>query len=253
MMAEIEKQNANVLNSNQIRKAKAKNPFAKISDVVYDVLVEAILSSAISPGSKLNIAYIAERLGVSRTPVLNAIEQLKERGLVIEVCESSKYRNYYVFDISNDSLSDLFVVRKAMESSCSATCASKVGLINLDNIKKLANDFNNIWKEYVNNIGSAPSASKLAEIDIEFHYLLVLSTGNKYLIEIFNLHKDIMRYSSIRTCNHIATEKDKNNLLMIESQHISIYRAIESGLPELASKAMGVHIDFCHQRCLMVR
>lgn len=44
----------------QIRKAQDRNPFVKISDIVYDILSEAILSSTIAPGSKLNISSIAE-------------------------------------------------------------------------------------------------------------------------------------------------------------------------------------------------
>ena len=84
----------NIFNPNRIQDVQRENPFAKISDIVYDILAEAILSTSILPGSKLNIASIAEQLQVSRTPVFTAIERLKESGLVIESYETGKYRSY---------------------------------------------------------------------------------------------------------------------------------------------------------------
>lgn len=86
----------------QIRKAQDRNPFVKISDIVYDILSEAILSSTIAPGSKLNISSIAENLNISHTPVFQAVDRLKNSGLIVESNETSKYHSYRVLDISND-------------------------------------------------------------------------------------------------------------------------------------------------------
>ena len=55
-----------------ITAAQEKNPFAKISDIVYELLEKAIFSSAIPPGSKLNISKLAEQMGVSTSPVTRA-------------------------------------------------------------------------------------------------------------------------------------------------------------------------------------
>ena len=62
-----------------IAAAQEKNPFAKISDIVYELLEKAIFSSAIPPGSKLNISKLAEQLVVSTkicsTPLLRCANQ----------------------------------------------------------------------------------------------------------------------------------------------------------------------------------
>ena len=80
-----------------ITAAQEKNPFAKISDIVYELLEKAIFSSAIPPGSKLNISKLAEQMGVSTSPVTRAVERLEENGLVTAVRSSdSKYRSYFV-------------------------------------------------------------------------------------------------------------------------------------------------------------
>ena len=86
-----------VFRDQNITAAQEKNPFAKISDIVYELLEKAIFSSAIPPGSKLNISKLAEQMGVSTSPVTRAVERLEENGLVTAVRSSdSKYRSYFV-------------------------------------------------------------------------------------------------------------------------------------------------------------
>lgn len=119
-----------------ITAAQEKNPFAKISDIVYELLEKAIFSSAIPPGSKLNISKLAEQMGVSTSPVTRAVERLEENGLVTAVRSSdSKYRSYFVFDLSGESLEDLFVARRAIEGEAAFLCAQKRTLIDLPGSK----------------------------------------------------------------------------------------------------------------------
>ena len=125
----------------QIRKAQDRNPFVKISDIVYDILSEAILSSTIAPGSKLNISSIAENLNISRTPVFQAVDRLKNSGLIVESNETSKYHSYRVLDISNESLTNLFTARKAIETIAASICATNVALIDIAQLKKWLQNF----------------------------------------------------------------------------------------------------------------
>lgn len=125
-----------------IAAAQEKNPFARISDIVYELLEKAIFSSAIPPGSKLNISKLAEQMGVSTSPVTRAVERLEENGLVTAVRSSdSKYRSYFVFDLSGESLEDLFVARRAIEGEAAFLCAQKRALIDLPRLQQLADQF----------------------------------------------------------------------------------------------------------------
>ena len=84
-----------------IEEIQNQNPFVRISEAVYSILEDAILSSKLRPGSKLKINKIADELNVSGTPVREAVERLTSRGLVIEsMINGGKYKNYYVFDLS---------------------------------------------------------------------------------------------------------------------------------------------------------
>lgn len=253
-MSERSKQSIPLFDPRNIARAQEKNPFAKISDIVYDILAEAILSSAITPGSKLNIAKLSEQMGVSNSPVTRAVERLVEDGLVTEVrTDGSKYRNYFVFDMSNQSLMDLFVARRAIESEAAFLCAQKRLLIDLDSLKRLANSFQEAWQDVAREPNSAPAVSERAKIDLEFHRQLVMATENKYLIDMFLSIGGTLNYLSIRNCEFVSTEPRKDNLLIMGSQHVSICSAIESGIPQMARTAMQNHIDFCSNFCLINR
>ena len=92
-----------------------------------------------------------------------------------------------------------------------------------------------------------------AKIDLEFHHQLVLTTENEYLIDMFETLQGTLHYLSIRSCEFVATEQKKDNLIVMGSQHVAICSAIGLGLPELARSAMERHIDFCCSRCLINR
>ena len=222
-----------------ITAAQEKNPFAKISDIVYELLEKAIFSSAIPPGSKLNISKLAEQMGVSTSPVTRAVERLEENGLVTAVRSSdSKYRSYFVFDLSGESLEDLFVARRAIEGEAAFLCAQKRALIDLPRLQKLADQFQIAWQDFAQDLDSAPTVSERAKIDLEFHHQLVLTTENKYLIDMFETLQGTLHYLSIRSCEFVATERKKDNLIVMGSQHVAICSAIGLGLPELARSAM---------------
>ena len=81
----------------------------------------------------------------------------------------------------------------------------------------------------------------------------MLTTENPYLIEMFETLQGTLHYLSIRSCEFVATERKKDNLIVMGSQHVAICSAIGLGLPELARSAMERHIDFCCNRCLINR
>ena len=166
----------------QIRKAQDRNPFVKISDIVYDILSEAILSSTIAPGSKLNISSIAENLNISHTPVFQAVDRLKNSGLIVESNETSKYHSYRVLDISNESLTNLFTARKAIETTAASICATNVALIDIAQLKKMAAEFRTVWSLYANGRGTSADFADRETLDRAFHNEIVLATENNAII-----------------------------------------------------------------------
>ena len=62
---------------------RKRNPFLSLSDIVYDILLQEIVSFRMAPGSRVNESTIAELLGVSRSPVKNALTRLMHNSYVV--------------------------------------------------------------------------------------------------------------------------------------------------------------------------
>lgn len=85
---------------------------------------------------------LAEEFNVSPTPVREAIGRLLEAGLVTTGSDANRKRNnYYVFDISDDQIEDLFAVRSAMEGCATFLCAQNGSGRDYSELKALANSF----------------------------------------------------------------------------------------------------------------
>lgn len=240
------------ISAQAVRDALEKNPFEKLSDIVFTVLEGAIISSELPPGLRLNVAKLAAELDVSATPVREAIDQLCLKGLVrAEQRGDGKYFNYYVFDISNTLIEDLFVARKSVESTAAYICAERNWHVDLQELGRLAEGFQNALKGHAAGLSDEnPDISITVRLDMAFHSTIVRSTGNDCLIRMYEAIGKMVEYLSVRTNQFLVSEQNPDNLLMLGSQHMAIYRAIKLGFPELARQAMEKHIDFCANSCL---
>lgn len=92
-----------------------------LTDVVYEAIYDAIVGKVLPPGEALTEATIAERLGVSKTPVREAFLQLRKIGLL----EPDGSRGLRVIRLSQDALRELYEVREALETFAAARCAER--------------------------------------------------------------------------------------------------------------------------------
>lgn len=232
-----------------IKAEQEKNPFAKLVDIVYQILESQILSTRLMPGSKLRINSIADELNVSATPVREAIEQLDEMGLVISSKTKGKYKTYTVFDIDDKEVADLFTVRKSIESTSAYICAQRNWDVDISVLEGQLEDFLTLTQKYIDG----GSTLELSEIDITFHRAIVSFTGNTHLEEIYDSLSKRLQYLSIRTCDFMTGAPRKEDLRMLYVQHKAVVNAIKMGFPELAREAMVSHIDYCAENCIKNR
>ena len=85
--------------------------YKPLRDIVFEALREAIIAGQLRPGERLMEVQIADELGVSRTPVREAIRKLELEGFVIMVPR----KGAYVSDISIKDITDVFEIRRALE------------------------------------------------------------------------------------------------------------------------------------------
>ena len=241
------------ISADSVREVLEKNPFEKLSNIVFRILEEAILSSELSPGERLNVAKIAGELEVSATPVREAIDQLCTKGLVrVEQKGDGKYSNYYVFDISNASVKNLFVARKSIEGAAAYLCAEQNWRVDLDELGSLAEEFQRRMRAVVEGTVNKDKLTG-SRLDMRFHKLLINATENEFLISMYGAIEKMVEYMSIRTFRFNTLGQNTERLLQIGNQHVSIYHAIKLGFPELARSAMDKHIDLCANSCLQNR
>ena len=225
-------------------------PFLKMNDLVYRLLEEAILTARFQPGDRLHVSSIAKELNVSITPVRNAVKRLVEGGLVEEDPDS---KTYYVFNISDKLLEDIFDARRMFEGAAAAMCAQRYTLINRKALRYMAEEFQKLWLQSIDTASDPENMRRRAEIDQEFHNLLIHSTENEYMIRYYEELRQAQTHSLLRAMDFWDRDPNPDNKRILAGQHLAIYRAIESGLPELARKAAEDHMDFCKFRCIVNR
>ena len=212
----------------------AGSPESKLRDIVTDMLYEDIVSLKIAPGTKLNVNQLALSLGISRTPVAEAIANLTSRGFIVS---KPGHSGSYVLDLNLVDMTDLYRVRSAIESEAAALCAFSADEKTIHELSLLADAF----KESVMN----KDIQGMKDTDLPFHQLIVASCGNPYLRQLYDvlLPKLTMYQSSM--LNFIANSDSNTNpwMLKVTFNHSSVVSAIRLRMPEFARQAMREHVD----------
>lgn len=220
------------MNSVQLKSYLEKNPNAKLRDVVSEMLYDEIVSLRFAPGSKLNVNSIASSLGISRTPVAEAIQSLYERGFVTTKADAN---GYFVIDLNMRDMIDLYDLRSTLECEAAALCAMHASEAAICELERLANEF----KEYV----IAGDTAGMIATDFPFHHLIIESCGNVYLQKCYDLLLPNLTMYQSSMINIISSARDNPWSTNLIYNHIAIVGAVKMHIPELARQAMSEHIN----------
>lgn len=199
--------------------------FLPLRDVVFNTLRKAILTGELKPGERLMEIHLASRLGVSRTPIREAIRKLELEGLVTMIPR----RGAEVAQITEKSLQDVLEVRRALDVLCVELACDRITSEEKTALKKACEAF-----EQATVSGDATT---IAEADVALHNIIVQATGNQRLIQLINnLSEQMYRYRF----EYIKDEKGHDNLI---SEHRMIYESILQGDRKKAAEAARLHID----------
>ena len=159
------------------------NEYLPLRDVVFQTLRQAILSGQLQPGERLMEIHLAKQLGVSRTPVREAIRKLELEGLVSTIPR----RGAVVAEITRTDMEDVLEVRHALEDLAVRRASENMSEEQLNELKKASARF----EECVRKDDLRASA----QADEEFHEIISEATGNRRLLQILNnLRGQIYRY-----------------------------------------------------------
>ena len=211
------------------------NEYLPLRDVVFNTLRDAILTGKLVPGERLMENQLAEKLGVSRTPVREALRMLELENLV----ELVPRKGAQVLDMSEKDIVNILEVRSALEGLATSVACKKMSKEDLQQLKNMEVDFEKAVAE--NDV------EHFVDIDEDFHDLIFAATENDKLINIFrNLRIQLYRYRMAQAKNN------ETSMSTIVAHHRSIIRAIENhDAEEGASIAQG-HIKYQTESILRV-
>ena len=201
------------------------NEYLPLRDVVFNTLRQAILRGELKPGERLMETQLANKLGVSRTPIREALRKLELEGLVNMVPR----KGAEVADITEKSLRDVLEVRKALEELSVQLACEKITEEEIEELKRVAERF----KDTLND----QDVTKIAEADVAFHDVIYTATDNQKLILLLNnLREQMYRYR----VEYLKKEEAYPQLI---AEHEELIDNISKRNKEEATRIMCEHID----------
>ena len=201
------------------------NEYLPLRDVVFNTLRQAILKGELKPGERLMEIQLANKLGVSRTPIREAIRKLELEGLVLMIPR----KGAEVAEITEKNMLDVLEVRKALEELAAHLACERITEEGLAELKAAAKEFEQVLK--------TDDVTKIAEADVKFHDVLYLSTDNQRLITLLNNLREQMYRFRVE-----YLKKEEFHPLLLE-EHKKIIEAIESHDQDRANSIIDLHID----------
>lgn len=201
------------------------NEYLPLRDVVFNTLRQAILKGELEPGERLMEIQLADRLGVSRTPIREAIRKLELEGLVLMIPR----KGAEVAKISEKNLRDVLEVRRSLEELAIELACERMTEDDMENLEAAQEAFRQAVE--------TGDPMTIAETDEAYHDVIYNGTGNNKLMQILNnLREQMYRYR----LEYIKDEDKRQNLL---AEHSQILSAIKKRQVEDAKKAIREHID----------
>ena len=203
--------------------------FLPLRDVVFNTLRQASLRGELKPGERLMEIQLANKLGVSRTPIREAIRKLELEGLVLMIPR----KGAEVAEITEKNMLDVLEVRRALEELAVKLACERITEEEIQELKDAADAFQKILSE--------KDITKIAEADEAFHDVIFKSTGNDRLIQLLNsLREQMYRYR----LEYLKREEYHPQLLEEHQQIIDrITRKDQSEAAELIDRHIGNQVD----------
>lgn len=201
------------------------NECLPLRDVVFNTLRKAILRGELKPGERLMEIQLANKLGVSRTPIREAIRKLELEGLVLMIPR----KGAEVAQITEKNMQDVLEVRKALEELSVQLACERITPEQVEEMKMAAEDFRKVLK--------SGDVTKIAEADVKFHDIIFAATNNQRLITLLNnLREQMYRF-------RVEYLKQKECYPQLLEEHDKLIALISGGEIEEACELMGCHID----------
>ncbi|WP_127143986.1 GntR family transcriptional regulator [Pelagibacterium montanilacus] len=198
-----------------------------LADQAFEWLEEAIIKGDYPPGARLDELALSKAFGISRGPVREAILRLEGKRLVERIARSG----VRVAQRSHDDLVQLLTVREALEGMACRLATERITAADLDELDKLLTT-------HEKDIGLQAGAHYFQKPgDYDFHFRIILASGNRRLIEM--LSEDL--YHMLRVYRYRSSERAGRAKEAL-NEHRKILAAMRARDPDQAEREMRAHL-----------
>lgn len=205
---------------------------ARLGDEVYSAIFARIMSLEIAPGAKITVDAMARQLGVSQTPIREALARLESEGLV----NKTHLIGYSAApQLSARQFTDLYELRLLLEPFAARRCAETMPKEVIGQLEALCAEM----EALAHNEG-LDSYAQFAQLDMAFHDQIAVSAGNELVVEaLARLHTHVHLF---RLLFHARVTKSAID------EHEKVLTAIKARDPDAAEAAMREHIERSRDR-----
>jgi DNA-binding GntR family transcriptional regulator len=197
------------------------------AEEAYTRLYDEILNGKLEPGSRLLETELAEWVGISRTPVREALKRLESEGLVV----AEPNLGLVVASFDSRMINELYAVREVLEGTAAAFAARHASDSEVAVLREIANRDKEIGDD----------VALIYENNKQFHSTLYSSAHNQFLLKTLRILRGSMALLGKTTLSQ--PERQKSSI----EQHERIVSAIERRAPEEAEQAARAHIRDAHR------
>ena len=199
--------------------------YKPLRDIVFETLREAIINQTLKPGERLMEIQLAEEMGLSRTPVREAIRKLELEGLVVMVPR----KGAYVAGISMKDIHEVYELRSALEALAASLAAVR---ITDEELEEMERQMVREAKETEEN-----NLQGIVSIDTTFHDLLYQAAHNQRLVQFINILQEQLQRFRAATLSRPGRSK------YALEEHKKIVEALANKDAKLAAKLATEHIE----------
>jgi DNA-binding GntR family transcriptional regulator len=207
--------------------------YKPLREMVSDTLREAIVAGTLKPGERLMEIQLAEELGVSRTPVREAIRKLELEGFVIMIPR----RGTYVADLSIKDVNEVFEIRTALDVLAAGLAVERITEEELEQLERLLVQIG----AYI----ELEDIEKIVEADGQFHDILYRASRNDRLVGIINNLRE--QFTRFRSISMAYPGRIKNTI----EEHRQLVEAIAQRNVALAQQLAREHMENAEQTLLL--
>jgi DNA-binding GntR family transcriptional regulator len=207
------------------------NPFLPLSDAVYEIILQEIISFKFHPSSKINESNVAKLLKVSRSPVRDALDRLDSKNYVTKV----PGKGYFVSDFTKEEYLNITDLAFMLEPYAAGEAAIRLTDADIDVLYGMAARLEQLFQ--------APNYKDLLDAELNFHMFLIKKSNNPFVESIY----EEMKYKIFRYRSYLMYKPTPDLFSIMTNDHRVICDALRLRDRAIGKATLKRHLSISHR------